>query len=336
MKRSFLLILLVPLFIGFGCDSSSTIGTQQAIYEMQWLPDGSGLLAVVNTKSTDLTTGGYSFDAGLYSVHGDGSLGDRFNTADHGVPLGYPTIIAISQDGRRAITELGTTVYRVDIATGGVITILKNEYLMGVSASLKYALVTETSASLNTRFASIYDISIIPARRVKDFTMNGVKGVRALWIGDTAFAVWGNDSSYRDETQIFDTTGKVVRTFSGVVVADLKSAYAPQAGALFLYNLSYGIDRVDLASGAKTTVLANDSIEFMDVTSSGNLIAYSSGSGSNPFGLFALNPATGNRKNIGSNAYEVALAPAGDKVAYSTVENGNPGVNIHVLPISIP
>jgi hypothetical protein len=167
--------------------------------------------------------------------------------------------------------------------------------------------------------------------------MNGLYGVRAQWIGDSLFAIWGIDSTLHHETQIYDTTGRILRTILTSVVANQKSGYAPDSNALFLFNrATQGIDRVDATTLTATSVLSNDTVESMDVTSSGNLLAYSSGGSLAPFGLFALNPATGSRQNIASSAYEVALSPLGNMVAYSTVNGGLRGVDVRVVPIAIP
>jgi hypothetical protein len=349
MKRSLLTLLLVLSIASIsGCDSSSTLDTVQIINEMQWLPDGNSLLAVAVTVSTDLTTGGTSYLAGLYRVRADGSLGDRFNIPDKGLPQGYPTPINISKDGRSAVTELGTTVYRVDLSSGGVTALIRNEYFLGASSTLKYALVTETSSSLYTRFAMLYDISGSTPRKIKDFTINGIKGMRAIWLGDTAFAISGVDSTGADETEIYDTACRITTHIKNSKIDGYGyispsyyfkklGAYAADAGAFFLYDATtQGLMRYDLASGAMKTVLSNDTIEMVAATPSGNLVAYSSGSGKSPFTLFALNPATGNYATIATNAFEVELNPQGNRVAYSSVENGVLGAHIHVLPVSVP
>ena len=320
MKRSLLSVLLV-LFASsltfIGCDSTPNVTTQQFVNELEWMPDGSGLLAVIMKVSSDITTGGTTYQAGLYRVSTNGTIGDAFNIPDKSLPQGYPTVIGISKDGRTAITELGTTVYRIDLSGNSAKAMIRSEYLMGVSQSLKYVLVTETDASLNTRFASIYDVSGASARRVKDFTMNGLYGARAQWIGDSLFAIWGIDSTLHNETQVYDTTGRILRTIQTSVVANQKSGYAPDSNALFLFNrATQGIDRVDVTTLAVSSVLSNDTVESMDVTPSGNLIAYASGGSIAPFGLFALNPATGTRQNIASSAYEVALSPFGNSGSY--------------------
>jgi WD40 repeat protein len=339
MKRSILPLLLVfwSAVALSGCDSSPNVLTQQEINELQWMPDGSGLLAVILQISQDVTTGNQIAQAQLFRVSASGTIGSAFNIPDKSLPYGYPTIIAISKDNRTAITQLGTTVYRVDLNANTALAMVKTQYLMGASQSLKYALVTQTDAAQRTRFASIYDVSGSTARKVKDFTMNGVYGTRAIWLGDSIFCIWGFDSVGYSQTQFYDTTGRVVHTLQTSVPPNNLAAFASDANALFLWNsASQGIDRYDLSTGATKTILSNDSVETMDVTPSGNLVAYSSGGSVVPFALYALNPINGNRANIGSSAYEVALSPLGDKVAYSTVESGLKAVNIRVVPISIP
>src|ERR1041385_1926717 len=108
MKRSIFSLLVISFVLALrGCDSAPNVITQQSIYELEWRPDGSRLLAVIIKASTDYTTGSQSTQAGLYRVSANGTIGSAFNIPDKSIPTGYPTVIGISKDGRTAVTQLG-------------------------------------------------------------------------------------------------------------------------------------------------------------------------------------------------------------------------------------
>ncbi|MDP4198247.1 MAG: hypothetical protein Q8922_05015 [Bacteroidota bacterium] len=336
MKRS--LTILLFAFGVAGCDSTSTLTTLQVVNEVAWLPDQSGMLAIIQRQTQDATTGTTSTTGGLFRVGADGTIGSQISMPDQQMlQSSYPNVIFISKNGRYAITQVGINIYRVDLQSNTATNIISNQNLLGVSPGMKYLICTETPpiGESGTRFAFVYDISSSPIREVCQPTLNGVFDSRALWLDDASFAFSARDSLRHYEVRIYDTLGTVKSTIPEALVAYHQSGYAPQANALFVYDDSGSIDRVDLATGMRTAAVVHDTVQAMDVTTSANLIAYISGGTQNPYTLYALNPQTGNRNAVASSALAVVLSPNGDRAAYLRNSGGYP-FDIQVVPIAVP
>ncbi len=344
MKRPlFYFSLAFSVAVGLaGCDSTLSVTTMQVVNEVAWLPDESGMVAIVQQQTQDATTGATTLTGGLYRIGADGSIGTQINTQDKQIIANrYPPIICVSKDGRTAIAQVGINIYRVDLTTNTATIIVANQNLLGVSPGMKYLISTETppngfgTSQGGPRLCFVYNLSVNPPREVSEPTLNGVFDSRALWLDDATFAFSGVDSLRHWQVRIYDTTGTVRQIIPEALMAYHQSAYARQANALFVYNDSFGIDRVDLTTGVRTTAIVHDSVQSMDVSASGNLIAYCSGGTVGPYTLYALNPLTGKTNAIATDAMVVVMSPNGDRVAYLRNSGGYP-VDIHVLPISLP
>src|ERR1035437_2233119 len=161
MKRAFPPLLLLALGLA-GCSSTLSVTTSQSVSEVVWLPDESGMLAIVQQQTQDATTGATTATGGLYRIGADGSIGNQIAMPDQQIIYNhYPNVIFVSKDGRTAITQVGLNIYRVDLTTNTATNIIADQNLLGVSPGGKYLISTETApiGDAGPRLCFVFDVS---------------------------------------------------------------------------------------------------------------------------------------------------------------------------------
>jgi hypothetical protein len=325
--------LLIAAAVLTGCDTQPT-DLAQSVAEVTWRPNESGMLALVDqtTQSAiDLsTTTTYS----LYNVGADGGIGQPVN-APQQAGNGYPPILYLSKDGNTAITQLGTDIYRIDLPGNIATDIIQNTNLLMVSPDFKYLLSTENSTGYPSKLCTIYDISVNPIRRVQQFTAVGVTNGRGLWLENGLFALTHNDT-IGFHVNVYDTTGTTVSQIPNAEAAFHASAFSPLSHDLFVRTNNEGIDKINLQTGVRTSVITQDSVGSMDASANGALIVYSSNSFARSFNLYEVNVAdTSKKAEIGQNAIAVVIAPNADRAAViHYVDTYNSDIN--TVSVSVP
>ena len=330
-----------------GCSTTTNTSVSQQVYEIAWLPDESGMLAYIDKVSISSLDGSSIEGQNLYHVGADGTVGNSINPADAAPnPYGYPPVIAVSSDGQTAITSFSTDIYRVDLAGGNVNDIIRvqgeSTNLLGVSPGMKFAATTVSAANNTSKLLALYDLTTSPIRlHLPEQTVAGAVGNRVLWIDGSHFAITIFDSLGADQTPynhvtIFDTSGAVAQVIPNASVPLHASAYASKSGDLFVLNHALGIDRIHLATDSLTHIIANDTVESMDVSSDGTLLVYSSGESTQQYQGIEVNVANGHTVNLASSMVAPIISPNADRVAFIHQLSGGTSSDIQVVAMLPP
>lgn len=331
-----------------GCSNTTNTSVSQQVFEIAWLPDESGMLAYIDKVSISSLDGSQIEGQNLYHVGSNGSIGNSMNPADAlQNPSGYAPIVSVSPDGHTAIASFinGTglpAIYRYDLLGGNVTNIIQSSYLLGVSPDFHYAATTTLTAGYPYRLVELYDLNSLQPLLPKQ-TIPGAASNRVLWIDGTHYALTiqdsvGPDNVPRTHVAIYNTAGDLTQVISNADVAFHASAYAPKSGDLFVRNYTEGIDKINLTSNNRTSVITDDSVNSMDVSSDGMLLVYSSDAPSNnaTYPAYAVNVANGHKTTIGTSVSTPILSPNADKVAFIHQISGGSSSDIQVTGVSLP
>ena len=345
LASSAMLLLLSAMS---GCSNTTDTSVSQQVFEIAWLPNESGMLAYIDKVTISSLDGSQIDGQNLYHVGSDGSIGNSMNPADAAQnPSGYAPIVSVSADGNAAVASFINGVglpdiYRYDLSGGNVTDIIQSTYLLGVSPDLHYAATTTLSAGYPYRLVELYDLNSLQPLLPKQ-TIPGAASNRVLWIDGTHYAITiqdtlGADNAPRFHVAIYNTAGEITEVIPNANVPFHASAYAPKSGDLFVQTYREGIDKINLTTSIRTSVITNDSVSSMDVSSDGTLLVYSSDAPSNnaTYPAYAVNVANGHRSNIGSGVIAPILSPNADKVAFIHQISGGASSDIQVVGVTLP
>ncbi len=342
VKFRFALIGLL-LLAGAGCSSTTNSVVSQMVDEIAWLPNESGLLATMEKTTISSLDGSTIYGENLYNVGTDGSIGNSINPVDYAPnsTTGYTSLLFVSPDGHTAYTPFGTDIYRVDLPSGNLTDLFSNTNLLGVSPDAKYVLTTVTSAQYSTRILLAYNVLPAQPVRLPEQTALGVVSTRALWIDGGHFALTtydstGSDNVPWDHVTIYDTSGHITQIIPNASVQLHASAYSPKSGDLFVETHALGIDKFNLKTDTRTSVITNDSVESMDASSDGTLLVYCSGESTQQYQGYAVNVANGHKTAIASGMIAPFISPNADRVAFIHQLSGGSNSDIQVIPVSLP
>ncbi len=331
-----------------GCSNNTNTTVSQSVYELAWLPDGSGMLAYIDKVSLSALDGSEIDGQNLYHVGSDGSVGNSINPADAAPNVyGYPPLISISADGSSAITSFANSngvpnVDRADFAGNTVTQLIPGTNLLGVSPDQKYVATTVSAANNTSKLLVVYDLTGSPPR-LPEQTIPGAVSNRVLWTDNSHFAVTIYDSLGSDQipwyhVTIFNVDGSVSRVIPNASVPLHASAYAPKSGELFVQTHTLGIDKINVTTGIRSNVITNDTVYSMDVSSDGTLLVYSSEAASTngSFPGYAVNVANGHRTSLASSMLVPILSPDEKHVAFIHQLSGGESSDIQVVGVSMP
>ncbi|HET6402837.1 MAG TPA: hypothetical protein VFH95_15740 [Candidatus Kapabacteria bacterium] len=331
-----------------GCSNTTATSVSQQVFEIAWLPDESGMLAYIDKVSISSLDNSQIEGQNLYHVGSDGSIGNSMNPADAPVNRsGYAPIVSVSPDGHTAIASfingMGMPdIYRYDLSGGNVTDIIQSSYLLGVSRDMHYAATTTLAANPDYRLIELYDLNSLQPLLPKQ-TITGPASNRVLWIDGTHYAITiqdsvGSDNTPRSHVAIYNTAGDITQVIPNADVPFHASAYASKSGDLFVRTYTDGIDKINLTTFVRTSVITDDSVNSMDVSSDGTLLVYSSDALNNngSFPAYAVNVANGHKANIGTSVTTPILSPRADKVAFIHQISGGSSQDIQVTSVSLP
>lgn len=135
---------------------------------------------------------------------------------------------------------------------------------------------------------------------------------------------------------IYDTAGTITQIIPNASIGLSTGAYAAKSGDLFFVNHALGIDKINLMSGTRTSVITNDSVESLDVSSDGTLLVYSSQESSQQFQGYSVNVANGHSQSIAAGMVAPHISPNADKVAFIHEVSGSDNSDIQVVGVSLP
>jgi hypothetical protein len=338
---SFLLLSCSAFVIFFaGCDTTTTNTLGQLVDEIAWLPDESGMIAYVDKTTYNSLDGSTTEGANLYHVGSNGSLGNSINGNDVGIIWGgYGPVVYVSSNGQTAITQFGSDIYTVPISSGNITDIIRSTALLGVSLDGKYA-ATNISSNGAAAIFTIYDLSSTPPTPSPAKTIPRLLSNRVLWLNNDHYAVTILDSLGADQqpfshVTIFDVNGDSLMAFPNGDVSFHASAYSPGSNDLFVRTHNMGIDRINLTTLTRTSIVTTDSVESMDASSDGSILVYSSADSATQYILYAVNVATLHSQAVASasNIIVPILSPKFDRVACIHKIDGN---NTDIQVFSVP
>ena len=328
-----------------GCSSTTNSVASQLVDDIAWLPDESALLASIEQQNISAIDGSSYYTENLYHVGTDGSIGNAYGPGSY-TPngAGYTPMVFVSTDGRTAITQFGNDIYTIDLSNGNVADIIQNTNLLAVSPNMKYVLTTTISEQQTAKVFAIYNLTTPTITLLPKITVVGVVSTDAIWTDDAHFALAISDSVANnvpyDHVAIMDTSGTVTQTIPDAVFGLNTGAYASKTGDLFFLNHALGADKFNLASGTRTSVIANDTVESFDVSADGKLLVYSSGAlqgASAPsYSGYAVNVASGNKASIASGMIAPRISPNADKVAFIHEISSGSSSDVQVIGVSLP
>lgn len=342
--------LLLPgaaiLLIFFsGCDTSSTEVTSTDVENAVWLPNESGMLAYIEKEYLSELDGSESLGDNLYTANSGGGIGNSINPNDvapytvagGGIYWNAP-ILFLSSDGNTAITQFGTDIFSITLSNGNITDIIQNTALLGVSPDMKYAITTTSEAPPAAQIITVWNLTTTPISYVgTPKTVPKLISNRVLWLNNDQFAVTIQDSVnangiYYDHVQTYDINGNSILTIPNGDVSFSAGAFAPDSNWLFVRNFALGIDRIKLATGARDTIVASDTVESVDVSADGTLVVYSVGGNSaTTYNLIAVNVEDGKRVSITNGISKPILSPQKDKIACI-----NSGATLQVVGTQFP
>lgn len=317
-----------------GCSSVSASNVFTVVNGVVWLPNQSGMVALVEKQTVSTIDNSVGYTIGLYNIGADGSMSSVIGPGDVVEAYWNSAVLFVSQDGTTVYTQLGPSIYRVNLRDNSSTKLIQSAALLGVSPDGKYVISTEASPTDRAPVYKIYNVLASPApTRVLQFTPPNIINNRCLWIDTGLFVVTSSDTA-GSNVSVWDTKGTMLHIYPNAEAPLSASAYSPGSHDLFVRTNKRGIDRINMLTQVRTSVVTQDSVESMDASYDGNLVAYSSGAYSQPYTLFAVSVQNGHSASIGSDAFEPIISPNGDRVAI--IHNASPNRDIKVLGISIP
>ncbi len=337
------------LSIAFGgCSSpTSTTTLSNQVWNIAWLPNESGMIAIMDQVTDNSTTSTYDTADNVYRVNTSGSIGNALNPSDADPDANYwnAPILYVSSDGSTAIAQFGTDIYSIALGSGTLTDIITGTSLFGVSSDGKYAVTTTSSPGSPNKFLVTYDLTANPPAQLGSTDVPGLLSNRVLWLNNDEYAITIQDSvganGVFSHVAIYNAGGGVpTMVIPNASVEFSASAFSPGSNDLFVQNFETGIDRINLTSGKRTSIVA-DSISSMDVLSDGTVLVYTSNVSLLPYGtMYAVNLANLHTALVPlapSGIVKPIISPKHDFVAcVQLVSSGSTSSNIAVYPLTIP
>ncbi len=342
--RSFLLLpgaATLAIFLA-GCVTSSTTVQSETVQSIAWLPDESGMLALIDKVYLNVD-GSQTEGQNLYHVSNSGSIGNSMNatdvtpnTAPNG-PYWNAPIVFVSSDGSTAITQFGTDIYSLGISSGNDTDIIQNTALFGVSPDGKYAVTNQSPLNAPGIFTTYLLTTTPTTPDLPRTTVLDIISNQALWLNKDQYALTIYDSTGANKVvfshvAIYNSGGGIpVTVIPNGDVSFSAGAFASGSNELFVRNFANGIDRINLTTMKRDTIVSSDSVESMDVSSDGTLLVYSSSKTTQALTLFAVNVENGHTKMLTTGISKPVLSPKKDMIACI-----NSSGNIQMVPVSTP
>lgn len=322
-------VFVLTLLAMNGCDTQSPALDAQAVGDLKWKPNASGMMALIEqTSQAALQSGATTQAFDVFSVDANGGIGQKLPAPGQSVPQ-YVSGIFLSSDGSRAVTTLGSNIFRLDVASGTWTSVIDNAYLLGVSRDAKYVTTLQSNG-----IVKIYDVLAAPARLIAQITTVALDAKQSLWLDNGQFTLNFLDSLQRPLLRIYDTTRAIVKEIPNASTPFHASGYAPGSRDLFVANSSHGIDRINLDTYARSAMYSGDANSF-DVSQDGRVIVYVANDSTANGALHILNTANGHESITGDKAIAVFLSPQADRVAYIHYVDGY-NSDIHVTGVTVP
>jgi hypothetical protein len=328
-----------------GCDTTTTSTLSQQVYEIAWLPDESGMLAFINKSTYNSIDGSTTNAANLYHAGSDGSLGNSINGSDVTITwTSYAPIVFIASNGQTAITQFGNDIFSIALSSGNVTDVIRNTALLGVSPDMKYAETSTLAGGLAANILTNYNLTTgTPAPIFPRKTIPGLISNRVLWLNNGRFAATifdslGPDQEPYSHVTVYDATTANCDSVMGFPNGDVSfhaSAFSSGSGDLFVRTHNLGIDRINLNTLVRTSIITNDSVESMDASSNGSLLVYTSADSATRNNLYAINVANGHSALVASSIVAPILSPMADRVGTIHLIDGS-NSDIHVYPAVLP
>jgi hypothetical protein len=324
-----------------GCDSSSSTVVSQTVQGIVWLPDESGMLAYID-KIYQNVDGSESEGDNLYRVSPSGSIGNSMNATDVAPntppngPFWNAPIVFVSSDVSTAITQFGTDIYSLGISSGNVTDIIQNTALFGVSPDGKYTVTNQSPQNIPGIFTT-YILTNSPITFDPRTTVAGIASNRALWLNNDQYALTiydstGANSVVFSHVAIYNSGGGTpITVIPNGDVSFSAGAFASGSNELFVRNYAMGIDRINLTTMQRDTIVASDSVESMDVSSDGTLLVYCSSETATSLTLYAVNVSNGHTKAQATGISKPVLSPKKDMIACI-----NSSGNIQMVAVQTP
>ena len=316
-----------------GCDNTSSSAVYMVVQSAAWLPNESGMIALAQKQTVSAVDNSVSLTRGLYSVGADGSIGSVIGPGEVGEANWNSPVLFVSKDGGTAYAQIGAHIYRVNLGDNSATQVIQNAALLGVSPDGRYAISTNAAETDKAPDYIMYDVATSPVRLVRHFTPPNIYNSRCLWIDNGTFALTSTDSVGVYVT-LWDTTCTILHTYPDADARFSAAAYSPTSHDLFVRTNTGGIDRINMLTQVRASVITQDTVESVGASADGTLLAYSSGRTTQQLPLYSCNTQNGHTAVIGSDAVFPIISPNADRVAF--VHNASPNVDIKVNGISLP
>jgi hypothetical protein len=302
-----ILLLFAVLIMFTGCDQPLPDTSSQDIGNAAWRSNSS-LLTFAERKTT-VSLGVFEYK--LYEANSSGAIGNEVfgDITNENFPTMY-----LSEDGNVVVTVLAEKLIRKDLRTGAQRVLTTNvTRLYAVSPDLKYAFVTHAILGFQLKKVSVLDISGPTTRVVKEWESKGLTADQGYWLADGSIALTFDTTQNREYyVALYDTTGQETTSYFGASTPSASSDYEPSTHTLYVKNYGGGLDRIDIASGARTEILPT----FTNIDVRGNVLAYVE-SDQSKHTLTLRNLTTGETRVVADDVFRFAfLSPELDKVAY--------------------
>ncbi len=332
------LAIVASLFSWSGCDSTTNATVTQSVVNIAWLPDESGMIAVIDKQTVSTIDNSTTITRALYRVGLDGSIGNAIGLGEQSrvSPYGFSPL-AISSDGSFIIGQMGANIYRVNLGDNTKTELVHATNLLGVSPDMKYVLTTTFYPNDLAPLYRIYDVAVNPPLLVgRGFTPTSVVSTsgRALWLDGVRFALTYSDTASYEHVSICDISGTALMSIPNSEATNVHGAYAPQTQELFVRNRAGGIDRINLQTNLRDSIVELGGFESMDASQDGKLVTFTSSDTLAPYNLLAVNTSNRHSATIASDAITPFISPRGDRVAY--IHRADPNQDIKVIGVSIP
>jgi len=320
-----------------GCDTVTPSQSVLDVGGVAWLPDASGMIGFTQQYVRDPNnTEPLAYN--LSRLSSEGGISGTI-VSDKKSRYSIAPEIFISDDGTKAIVQLDSALYRVNLATGDLTPLASKLVLYAVSPDLRTAVITNTSIAQPVKTISVLDISTNTARKISEFQGKNLAISRGLWLTGGRFALTTETDTGRN-LAIYDTNGQQVAEYPNGEVAYHSSGIDRLNNRLYVLSsrggTNHGIDVIDLVLEKKEMLTPlTENVESFDIGKSGSLIVYVTAD-STGRKMKALNVQTGATALL-SEDYVLwdAISPMENRVAY-VVLGDNLNSQIKVKSVSLP
>ncbi len=324
-KHLYLLLLLAAVVSS--CSEITPLNQFQDIAEVQWKPDGSGMLSLLERANGDnggTLNGAYS----LYELGGDGSLGSEYETGTTAIQ-GFSYAIFMNDNGTKAITQMGAyDVYEIDIPAKKATKRIDDLYLIAASRDGRFVVGTFSPPRQPIKTVTLFDISTSTPRKITQFDVSGVNTNRGIWLDDSTFAIAVADS-IGNHINVYDTAGVLLQTIANANISNHNIHFDSDSKNLYFRNNDGNVIKQNIVSGARATIVTKNTVQNFDVTKDETVIVYSILE-TNTGVLYKHSVTSGADTKLADDVLAGAyLSPIEDKIAYTRlIEINQQGVKV--------